>query len=82
MTKRKYPCLYSKDDFVKVIPTTEQMGIYFALRHLLTPGSGASFVAKNHFATKCLFILYLIVIIGADSLAFWTFCCIIKNFRI
>lgn len=36
MTKQKYQCLYSKDDFVKVIQTTEPMGIYFALRHLYT----------------------------------------------
>lgn len=38
MTKQKIntPGLYSKADFVKVIPTTEPMGIYFALRHLYT----------------------------------------------
>lgn len=38
MTKQKIntPGLYPKDDFVKVIPTTEPMGIYFAMRHLYT----------------------------------------------
>ena len=40
MTKQKIntPGLYSKDDFVKVIPTTEPMGIYFALKHLYIDG--------------------------------------------
>ena len=40
MTKQKIhtPGLYPKDDFVKVVPTTEPMGIYFALRHLYTDG--------------------------------------------
>lgn len=38
MVKQKInaPGLYPKNDFVKVIPTTEPMGIYFALRHLYT----------------------------------------------
>lgn len=38
MAKQKIhtPELYPKDDFVKVVPTTEPMGIYFALRHLYT----------------------------------------------
>ena len=36
MAKQKIhtPRLYPKDDFVKVIPTTEPMGIYFTLRYL------------------------------------------------
>lgn len=36
MAKQKIhtPRLYPKDDFVKVIPTTESMGIYFTLRYL------------------------------------------------
>ena len=40
MTKQKIntPGLYSKDDFVKVIPTTEPMGIYSALKHLYIDG--------------------------------------------
>ena len=40
MAKQKInaPGLYSKDDFVKVIPTTEPMGIYFALKHLYIDG--------------------------------------------
>jgi hypothetical protein len=38
MTKQKIntPGLYPKDDFVKVIPTTEPIAIYFAMRHLYT----------------------------------------------
>lgn len=38
MAKQKIntPGLYPKDDFVKVVPTTKPMGIYFALRHLYT----------------------------------------------
>ena len=36
MTKQKTnaPGLYPKTDFVKVVPTTEPTGIYFALRYL------------------------------------------------
>lgn len=38
MTKQKINAqeLYPKDDFVKVVPTTKQIGIYTVLRHLYT----------------------------------------------